>query len=197
MKFSKITGALMTTIGLVSAANEQDVAFLTALVNDFQSHRADYLRFLQTATGVPSQLETFATKVITYQDDSYTTLLDNSDFDVTTLENFATGLPWYTRIEANAGGAASGSSNSDSSNSNSASSSAAATSSSAASSAGAAGGGNSLASSTTDSQTTSQTSNDSLAIATGSVNAANIIGKTGMVAAPIGAVMGALAIALM
>lgn len=103
MKFSTvatITGLLATG---AAAAESDQVAFLTALVGDFKDHKGDYLKFYQTASDVPAILTSLVKQVGTYKDDSYTTLLDNSDINVASLSSYATNLPWYSRIEADAG----------------------------------------------------------------------------------------------
>ena len=41
---------------------------------------------------------------MTYTDDSYTTLLNDDSLNVSNLEAYATSLPWYSRIQADAGG---------------------------------------------------------------------------------------------
>lgn len=109
------SGALF--VSSTAAANLGDVEFLTVLVGDFDNHKAEYLLFLRTADNVPAQLTSLALKVVTYTDDSYTTLLDNSDINVTQLKSFATELPWYSRISAEAEGASVASAASSSSSS--------------------------------------------------------------------------------
>lgn len=88
--------ALLSTIALVKS---DDVDFLTGLVNDYKSHTKDYLNFIQTADSVPAALTSLAIQVATYTDDSYTTLLDDDDINVSSLKAFATELPWYSRLE--------------------------------------------------------------------------------------------------
>ncbi|CAH6722653.1 repressed By RIM101 protein 2 [[Candida] jaroonii] len=113
--------ALLSTIALVKS---DDVDFLTGLVNDYKSHTADYLKFIQTADSVPAALTSLAVQVATYTDDSYTTLLADSDINVSSLKAFATELPWYSRIEEDDGSDSDSDSKSDSSSSSSSSSAA-------------------------------------------------------------------------
>ncbi|ABN68462.2 predicted protein [Scheffersomyces stipitis CBS 6054] len=87
------------------AADASDVSFLTAFVGDFKAHPKDYLNFLQTAS-FPPEVTSLAAQVGTYTDQSYTTLLDDPNVNVSELKDFATELPWYTRIEAEVGTAA-------------------------------------------------------------------------------------------
>lgn len=101
MQFSAVL--LTAFAAAVSAANLQDVAFLTALVSDYDDHKKEYISFFQTARSVPSELTKLAVEVVTYTDDLYTTLLDDSSLDVSSLKNYATNFPWYSRIEAEAG----------------------------------------------------------------------------------------------
>lgn len=82
------------------AASEQEVNFLEAFVSDYNNNKMQYVKYFLTATGVPPQVTLLAKQVVTYTDDSYTTLLDNSDLQVGSIMSFATNLPWYLRIEA-------------------------------------------------------------------------------------------------
>lgn len=82
-----------------SSAIGLEVQFLTVLVGDYNSNRKDYIDFIRTAASVPPEVTLLALQVATYTDDSYTTMLTNTDLDVATLRSFATRLPWYTRLE--------------------------------------------------------------------------------------------------
>lgn len=120
---------------VVKAADSDDVEFLTNLVNDYKSNTAEYASFLRTASSIPGALTSLALQVATYTDDSYTTLLEDDDIDVDSLEDFATELPWYSRIahddsddSDDESSSSSGSSGSSSSSSSSGSSSAASSS---------------------------------------------------------------------
>lgn len=115
MRASTILTLGAMSVSAVSAANLEDVLFLTALVGDFDDHKGQYIAFLKTASGVPSQLTSLAVKVITYTDEAYTTLLDNSQLDISQLKSFATKLPWYSRIAAEVSDSSAQSSSSDSS----------------------------------------------------------------------------------
>lgn len=96
MKFLVGLG-LLSTISMVNA--DQDVDFLTKLVNDYKDHTGDYFNFIRTAKSVPNQFSALATQVGTYTDDSYTTMLNSVDIEP--LEEFATEFPWYSsRLEA-------------------------------------------------------------------------------------------------
>lgn len=120
MKFASLASVLALAASGVKAANSDDVEFLTKLVSDYDSHKTQYLAFARTASA-PSELTELATQVATYKDDSYTTLLDNSEYDISALKNFATELPWYSRLEASgSSGSSSESGSSDSSKSTSA-----------------------------------------------------------------------------
>ncbi|KAL6454587.1 hypothetical protein SBY92_004054 [Candida maltosa Xu316] len=168
MKFSSLSLTAILSSTLVSAAADQSqVDFLTAFVGDFQDHKTEYVKYFATAQGIPPELSTLATQVLTYTDQSYTTLLDNDNLDVNNLISYASGIPWYTRIQAEI---ANGSGSPSGSASETAGASASANATSAASS---------VASSATS--TGSSTSH---------AGSANII-------APVGAIVGALAVALM
>lgn len=88
--------ASSTTASLVLAL---EVQFLTVLVGDYKSNRKDYVDFIRSAASVPPEVTLLALQVATYTDDSYTTMLANSDLNVATLRSFATRLPWYTRLQ--------------------------------------------------------------------------------------------------
>ncbi|KAK6205025.1 Seripauperin and TIP1 family-domain-containing protein [Scheffersomyces amazonensis] len=89
-------------VSISQAADQSDVNFLTAFVGDFKDHRGEYILYLATATNVPPEVTSLALEIATYTDDSYTTILDDPEIDISSLEAFATNLPWYTRIEAEA-----------------------------------------------------------------------------------------------
>lgn len=88
---------------------QQDIQFLTVLVGDFKSNGRSYVDFIRTAQNVPPELTLLALQIQTYTDNAYTTMLNNPNLNVASLRSFATGLPWYTRIELelNAAGVAS------------------------------------------------------------------------------------------
>lgn len=119
MKFLLITGIFMLVSivsgsSTTSAAGPADFQFLTVLVGDYNSNRKEYIDYIRTAASVPQEVTLLALQVATYTDDSYTTMLTNSNLNVATLRSFATRLPWYTRLESelSAAGGASGSSGS-------------------------------------------------------------------------------------
>jgi hypothetical protein len=156
MKLSTVATVSSIFVASAHAANSDQVAFLTALVEDFKDHKGDYLKFYQTASDVPGVLTSLVKQVGTYKDDSYTTLLDDSALNVGSLSSYATNLPWYTRIASEAG-----ISDADSGSKSSAADSSSASSSSSAGSSSTSGGG------------------------------------AGKMALPVGAIVGAAAVALM
>lgn len=102
-----LAGALLAATA--KAADTSEAAFLTAFVSDFNENKKSYIGFLATAKDVPSVVTKLAQEISTYTDDSYTTLLDQSGLDFNSLQDYATNLPWYSRIQAAAGGSAGGS----------------------------------------------------------------------------------------
>ncbi|KAI5958935.1 TIR3 [Candida theae] len=200
-------------ISCAIAADQSDVQFLTALVGDYQDHKTDYIRFFGTANDVPGALSTLATQVLTYTDTSYTTLLDNNQLNIGQLESYASNIPWYTRIEAAAGGSggnsggSGGSSGSGGSGSSSESSgSGGSTSQSKGSTASETGSAPpnfsqpSVASTTSyDPQNSADSSKAAVAAAKSASReeAATQSGLAPGVAAPVGAVIGGLVIALL
>ncbi|GBL52566.1 putative beta-1,6-N-acetylglucosaminyltransferase [Candidozyma auris] len=121
MKFSNVAGLAAFAVSGAQAADSEAVDFLTKLVSDYDDNKKQYLSFFHTASNVPEILTSIARNIPTYTDDSYTTLLDNSGVDVSSLMSYATNLPWYERIE---GGSKSGSGSSSGSSSKASSSSA-------------------------------------------------------------------------
>ena len=154
MKLSTVASVSSIFVASAHAANSEQVAFLTALVEDFKDHKGDYLKFYQTASDVPGVLTSLVKQVGTYKDDSYTTLLDDSAINVGSLSSFDTNLPWYTRIASEVG-----ISDADS------------------------GSKSSKAESSSASKTSSESSSTS--------------GGAGKMALPVGAIVGAAAVALM
>lgn len=158
--FTTVSLSLLLSSLVASEAASSDVQFLTALVGDYQDHKTDYIKFFATAKDVPGDLSTLATKVLTYTDDSYTTLLNDDSLNVSNLEAYATSLPWYSRIQADAGGKGSGS-----------------------------GSAKSTAS--------AEKSSGSSASASSTAGGSSSKGGVSELVAPVGAVVGALAVALM
>ncbi|CAH6722409.1 repressed By RIM101 protein 2 [[Candida] jaroonii] len=81
--------------------NSLDVEFLTKFVSDVKDNYNQYAKFIVTTDiNIPKQFSSLAREVITYTDDSYTTLLEDPDFDVNEIERFATNFEWYSsRLE--------------------------------------------------------------------------------------------------
>lgn len=90
---------------LAAAADASDVEFLTALVTDFKALPRSYFDFLATANP-PPELTSLALQVQTYTDDLYTTLLDANNVNVGELRSFASKLPWALRLDQQGGAGA-------------------------------------------------------------------------------------------
>lgn len=103
MKFSSVLTACAFAVSSAQAAASSDVQFLTALVSDYDNNKKQYFSFIRTAKDVPPDLTSLARDVVTYKDNSYTTLLDDSKINVASLRSFATELPWYSRLAGAAG----------------------------------------------------------------------------------------------
>ncbi|RCK62848.1 hypothetical protein Cantr_09460 [Candida viswanathii] len=185
MKFTTSFSLAALFASLVASADvpQSQIDFFTALVGDYQDHKTEYIRYFATAQDVPDQLKTIATQVLTYTDDSYTTLLENESLNVPELESYATELPWYSRLEEAAGGDASGAASASETGSGSGSASATRSGS-------ASGSATSNAASASESGSSSATSSASATTTSAAGNANGII-------APVGAALGALAVALM
>lgn len=184
MQFSVV--ALLAAAGFSvanAAVDQSQVDFLTALVGDYNSHKREYLNYFQTAKDVPTALSHLAVQVRTYTDDSYTTLLADLSIDVPSLQSYATQLPWYSRVAAEVGGGSVASAPASET-----------------------GSGSSAASSETGSAAISSntgsasvTSGSSLSSTAASSTSAASTSKAGlpMSYAPLGAVLGALGVALL
>ncbi|CUM64400.1 uncharacterized protein PRCAT00002003001 [Priceomyces carsonii] len=131
-----ILSAIFLSSGAL-AADSSDIAFITKLVSDAKAHAKDYLGYVQTASSVPAEFTSLAKEVMTYKDDSYTTLI--SDINVNQLESFASKLPWATRLDLGGGSSGGSSSESGSESSSGSSASTSSTASESESSSGAAG----------------------------------------------------------
>lgn len=80
------------------SVNQEQIAFVTALVSDYKSHPKEYINFIATAEDVPEDVTKLAIQAATYKDDGYTSLLSN--YDIASLESYLTNVPWYSRISA-------------------------------------------------------------------------------------------------
>ncbi|KAK6460057.1 Seripauperin and TIP1 family-domain-containing protein [Scheffersomyces coipomensis] len=169
MQLNTILLVSSVLFGLTKAADSSDAAFLTAFVGDFNSNKKEYIQFIATATGVPAVVTSLALEVATYTDDSYTTLLDDPNINVSSLEAFATNLPWYTRIVAEADGAIASSAASSGPSASAATSSPASTTSAASTTSSAA---KSTSSSATTASSSSHAAGSALFVPVGSVLAA-------------------------
>jgi len=108
MKLSLLVASSIVSVASAKSIAESDVQFFTALVSDLKANPASYVNFMGTAKDVPQAITKYAKSLQTYTDDSYTTLLENSDVNISTLRAFASELPWYSKIAEAAAGGASG-----------------------------------------------------------------------------------------
>ncbi|KAG7192718.1 uncharacterized protein KQ657_001501 [Scheffersomyces spartinae] len=212
MKFSTATILAAASAVGVNAADAQQVDFLTALVSDLASHRGSYLQFVATFTeSVPAAVTELALNVQTYTDNAYTTLLEDTSV-VEQISKFATALPWYSSLAAQAAAAASAtgsasgseaaSSTESSSSASAADSASSAASSSAKSSESSAksseSSAKSSASSAKSSASSAKSSASSAASSASSASSSSSTGAAGSVyVAPVGAMLGAVAVALL
>ena len=82
-----------------SESEKSDVKFLTKLVGDVLRHDLDYVRYYATGSLAP-QATSLISRLSSYTDDSYTTLIDNSQIQVDSLRSIVTWLPWGSRIQS-------------------------------------------------------------------------------------------------
>lgn len=115
MKFSTVASLFTLAVSGVQADKSEEINFLTALVDDYNDHKKEYLNFAKTAKDAPPDLTKLALQVKTYTDDSYTTLINNDDIHVLSLMDFATELPWYSRLDKDAPASSGGGSSKSSS----------------------------------------------------------------------------------
>ncbi|CAI1945785.1 hypothetical protein SEUBUCD646_0D02790 [Saccharomyces eubayanus] len=136
MSVSKIAFVLTAIASFAAAETAGQTAELQAIIGDINSHLSDYLGLETGNSGfqIPADVLSVYQQVMTYTDDSYTTLFSKLDYDAITKT--IVKLPWYTtRLSSEiAAAVASVSPASSSSAAPSSSSSAAPSSSSAASS---------------------------------------------------------------
>lgn len=98
MKFSTTAAISASALAATVLADASEVEFVTVLVNDLKANQAEYIGYVATAKNVPAEVTQLALAVLTYTDESYTTLIPG--LNVPQIELFAEGLPWFTRIEA-------------------------------------------------------------------------------------------------
>ncbi|CAD1807997.1 Seripauperin and TIP1 family protein [Candida parapsilosis] len=86
----------------VSFNTEQQEALLTKVASDIRSYPSEYVDFFKTQSEVALPLDLLSLRRFsTYTDDSYTTIVENSEL-MSDLENVVTRLPWYnSRIAGN------------------------------------------------------------------------------------------------
>ncbi|ODV87322.1 hypothetical protein CANARDRAFT_174389 [[Candida] arabinofermentans NRRL YB-2248] len=127
MQFSSVI--LFSILATLGAANNDDL--LTAIKGDIDGNLVQYVSYISAHPGAEvNSLLALYEAAVTYTDTSYTTLVNDDELNA--ISSFATALPWYTRIEAEVGGASSTVESTSSSSSEAATSSAVETTSSSA-----------------------------------------------------------------
>lgn len=91
---------LRQTIGESSESENSDAKFLTDLVGDVQNHELQYLQYFITGSLAP-QATSLIYRISSYTDDSYTTLIKNSQIQVDSLRSIVSSLPWHERVAGN------------------------------------------------------------------------------------------------
>ncbi|CAK7904782.1 repressed By RIM101 protein 2 [[Candida] anglica] len=95
--FNKTLLLILNLITLIYAMDSSDAAFITRLVDDVKSNVNDYVQFYLTATvSVPKQFTQVALQLQSYTGSDYASVVESDDINVTSLESFATNLPWYS-----------------------------------------------------------------------------------------------------
>lgn len=101
MQLSKL--AVVAALAASTQAADEwttEIPFITAFVADLKGNINDYLGLIASGSSIPPVLLSLYQEISSYTDDSYTTLIE-SDFPITALQGFVTGLPWYeTRLSA-------------------------------------------------------------------------------------------------
>lgn len=96
MKLSTFAATTLAT-ALASAMTDEQVQEINAIVKDINANQAQYIGVeLNPPAGftMPKELLQLYAKVITYKDESYTTLLADLDYDMIT--NTITNFAWYS-----------------------------------------------------------------------------------------------------
>ncbi|QPG74953.1 hypothetical protein FOA43_002292 [Brettanomyces nanus] len=104
MKFSS-TAAIATLAAVANAdLTSAEVSAVNGLFLDIESNEAEYLGFMETAVdfSFPTALIGLVEEMITYTDDSYTTLFETIPADeYAEITQLAVTLPWYSsRLES-------------------------------------------------------------------------------------------------
>ena len=109
--------AFVITINALSLDAEEQ-QFVTNLVGDIKSHRGDYIAYYITGS-IPPNILSLANEAKTYSGSDFGSLLQENSVDISSLEAFASHLPWATRLDIVSD--SSGSSSTDSASTNTAS----------------------------------------------------------------------------
>ncbi|KOH00391.1 putative lipase DI49_1099 [Saccharomyces eubayanus] len=96
MSVSKIAFVLTAIASFAAAETAGQTAELQAIIGDINSHLSDYLGLETGNSGfqIPADVLSVYQQVMTYTDDSYTTLFSKLDYDAITKT--IVKLPWYT-----------------------------------------------------------------------------------------------------
>lgn len=96
MKFSTVAAAA-TAVSMASAMTDEQVQEINAIVKDINANQAAYIGLeLNPPAGftMPAELLQLYQKVLTYTDESYTTLL--ADLDYNMITSTITNFEWYS-----------------------------------------------------------------------------------------------------
>lgn len=96
MKFSTVAAAALSA-SIASAMTDEQVQEINAIVKDISANQAQYIGLeVSPPAGftMPTELIQLYAKVMTYKDESYTTLLADLDYDA--LINTITYFSWYS-----------------------------------------------------------------------------------------------------
>ncbi|KAI5970930.1 hypothetical protein CANMA_000090 [Candida margitis] len=85
----------------VSFNTDQQEALITRVASDIRSFPSEYVEYFKTQSSVAFPLDLLSLRRFsTYTDDSYTTIVEDSEL-MSELENVVTQLPWYNSRIAN------------------------------------------------------------------------------------------------
>ncbi|CCK72161.1 putative lipase KNAG_0J00780 [Huiozyma naganishii CBS 8797] len=95
MQFATFIAAIASSAAIASALTDEQSAEIYAIVQDINSNQAQYIGLEMNTGGfqIPPQLLSMYQQVLTYKDDSYTSLFTALDYNMIT--STITGLSWY------------------------------------------------------------------------------------------------------
>ena len=108
MKFSVLLFTIILLQKVAADLNSSQINVVTKVLQNAKESKGRYIKFYRTFDGtIPAEVTSLAIAVMTYTDDSYTSLFSSGGLQYDVFDSVATELPWYNELFDGSGTAAS------------------------------------------------------------------------------------------